>query len=391
MNDSIVARLALVLSGLSVLAPSGDAAAQSKTLPSKPVALAAASAQIPEYYEVGGALTLDQVFKLPEATKIMGPDCKLTTVGELKKIAALHQQVKNPPKAVTGGTGKSSFGPGVARLREASSLVAAVSGEAQASRPATTGPGRPLHTIMKTPGIATVNGKSSGFRVTPGAYLTINGDAFGDTMGQANLIGNFPGGAAALRVVDWKAESVYALLPAGLTGVVDQNVSLQLVTSAGKTYRHDGGSFVATRAPQTETTNIPRFLKFTSGPTWNWTMDASGAVNRVATGEHINCAAVGADTLTLVDLPKGFVVTEVDANWTGRTDSGDGDMNGDGGSRTYAPGYGFGDWTGNSVPVRWGVWRNHTSPYGAISGGDMCLSTYQISLIVVGPAGVSPF
>jgi hypothetical protein len=236
-----------------------------------------------------------------------------------------------------------------------------------------------------------VNGKTTGFVVTPGAYLTVAGVDLGDTMGQVNLIGNFPGGAAALRVVEWKAGSVYALLPGGLRGAPDQTVTLQLVTAAQKTYRKDGGNFVATREDTTATTNIPRFLKFQSSPGWGGGMDESGKVYRGSSGDGgINCPSPGSDTVTLLDPGKGFVVTGLNGGW-GRMDSGDGADGGGDGSRTYTPGYGFGDWNGNSIAIRWGVWRSHTSPTLQVAAFDQCLSSYTISVTLSGPAGVSPF
>ena len=212
-------------------------------------------------------------------------------------------------------------------------------------------------------------------------------------MGTVNLIGTFPGGAAQLRIVDWKTETISALLPTGLTGVLDQTVSLQVITAARRTFTHPGGSFVATRADTTITTNIPRLLKFQSGAGWGATMDANGNVNRAGYGEHIDCKAAGADTLTMIDLGKGFVVTGLNADWTGRTDSGNGDRDGNEGTRTYSPGYGFGDWNGNSIQIRWGVWREHSTNMGIIGGAseDVCSSSYTISVNLNGPAGVSPF
>lgn len=348
----------------------------------------ALAAQAAEYYEVGVPITLDQALKKPDSTKVMGPDCKLTTVGELRKLHAAKSNPTGKPKAITGGTGKTSYGPGSAKARESAGLLNSVSGEAQGSRSVLGA--RIIGAVNKTPGIAAVNGKATGFVLTPGAYLTVGGVDLGDTMGQLNIVGNFPGGALAPRIVDWKNNSVYALLPDGIKGVLDQPVTVQVVTAARKTHRHEGGRFHATREDVTVTTNIPRFLKFQSGPSWGATMDANGQVFRFDTGESINCKAAGADTLTIIDPGKGFVVTGLSADWSGRTDSGDGDANGFDGSRTYSPGYGFGEWSGNSIQVKWGVWRSHESSNGALKSSDECDSIYKISVTLSGPAGVTP-
>ncbi len=296
------------------------------------------------------------------------------------------------PRPITGGTGKVSYGPGTAKARESAALLSSINGEAQGSH-TTIGTAR-SNPLTRAAGIETVNGKVKGFVVTPGAHLAISGYELGDGMGQANLIGTFtPSGVAPLTIVDWKTGSIDVLLPTGLTGVLDQAVTLQVITAARRTYTHAGGGFVATRADTTVTTNIPHFMKFQSGPSWSATMDPNGNVNRSDDGERIDCRATGADTLTMIDPGKGFVVTGLNANWTGRTDSGQGDSNGDEGGRTFSPGYGFGDWNGASIPVRWGVWREHSSTQGIYGGmsADSCKSSYQITVNLNGPVGVSPF
>jgi hypothetical protein len=245
-------------------------------------------------------------------------------------------------------------------------------------------------TAAPTDGIGAVNGKSHGFVVSPGGYLTILGHGFGDTVGQANVIGQFPGGSEALRVVDWRADEVYTLLPPGLRGVVDQPVAIQLITRAGKTYRIDRGQFVAAREDITLTTQITRVVRFQSAPNWTATLSDDGRVGRWAGAESMNCANPGTDILTTVDPGRGFVVTGLTARW-GRSDSGNGDMDGDDGSRTFFPGYGFGAWQGDSISASWGVWRSHTSPYFMLSAYDLCESDYQIAVILTGPAGVAPF
>jgi hypothetical protein len=295
------------------------------------------------------------------------------------------------PRPITGGTVKVSYGPGAAKAHESAALLSSINGESQASR---TVPGNVrFNPVTRTPGIGLVNGHGGGFKVTPGAYLTIAGFEFGDAKGQVNLIGNFPpSGVAALTIVDWKAGSIYALLPTGLRGVLDQTVILQIVTAAGRTYRHDGGSFVATREDTTVTTNIRRFVKFQSGPTWSAELDESGSLDRRTGGDNINCPAVGSDTLTMLDPGKGFLVTGFNMNWNGRTDSGDGDQNGFDGSRTFTPGYSLGDWNGPSIPIRWGVSRSHTSAVVTQTPAyDFCSSSYAITVNLQGPAGVSPF
>ncbi len=296
------------------------------------------------------------------------------------------------PTVTTGGTAKVIYPPGAAKARETASIRASINAGAVSTH---TSPGTVrLNPLNRAPGIEGVNGQAGAFTVTPGSHLTISGWEMGDTLGQVNLIGTFPGGAAPLTVVNWTAGTITANLPNGpnVRGVLDQAVTLQVVTGARRTYVH-AGNFLAAREEITVTTNIPRFVRLQAGGTWGdyVGMAPSGAVWREELGRSITCKATGADTLTVLDPGRGFVVTSLAASW-GRTDAGDGDQGGRDGSRTYTPGYDFGEWRGASIPVRWGVWRSHSSPTASgMPPDDVCLSWYQISVTVSGPAGVSPF
>jgi hypothetical protein len=355
-------------------------------------------------------LTLAQVLAHPDATQVILSDGRTTTVGELRRRAEDRNRaiatVRSGHFPLSGGRAASRSALGVSRARQVMDATVhentlAVSlrtrpMEEATRAPAGTGAVAQSHLqpnragLVPTEGIGAVNGKSHGFVVSPGGYLTIAGHGFGDAIGQANVIGQFPNGAEALRVVEWRADEVYALLPPGLRGVLDQPVSIQLVTRVGKTYRIDHGEFVATREDITLTSQITRIVRFQSGSSWPARLEDDGSVTRGASADSMTCASPGTDILTTVDPGRGFVVTGLTALW-GRTDSGDHDADGYDGSRTFFPGYGFGSWQGDSIGVSWGVWRSHTSPDFLLSSFDMCESNYQVAVVLTGPAGVSPF
>jgi hypothetical protein len=250
------------------------------------------------------------------------------------------------------------------------------------------------------PGISDVNRKTAGFILAPGGYLTIDGYDFGDGMGQVNVIGGgLPSGALALRVVDWHTGQIYAFLPGPLRGLLDQDVALQVVTRDGKTYRLNGGKFVATREEVTITNGIGRLVRVYGAPpiVGMGVGSEDGHVFRETVGKNIACFQPGQDVLAMVDPGRGFVVVGLSFRW-GRTDSGDRDGTGSAGNRMFFPGYSFGDWytafpLGDCIKVKWGVWRSHHSPsvFGD-SAQDWCQSSYQVSSVTLsGPAGVAPF
>lgn len=163
---------------------------------------------------------------------------------------------------------------------------------------------------------------------------------------------------------------------------------------------NDRGRFYATREEITLGTSLGRAIDLQADGGWAATLADNGRVDRVLNSDvDTRCASPGRDVLYFRPLPNGFVLTGV-SWWTGRTDSGDGDMNGAGGSRVFTPGYSFGEWGSYSrggvvspnLPVFWGVFRSHSSrqvAFGDIL--DHCESSYQVELTVSGPAGLRPF
>jgi hypothetical protein len=185
-------------------------------------------------------------------------------------------------------------------------------------------------------------------------------------------------------------------------------------------FRLKNGRFVAERAEVTVIPfdSDPYFPSWALGGDWSAAVGSSitydratGMRVRLQDGESITCKPAGADVLTWRRNGwNGFVLVALTAQW-GPTDSGDKDANGYAGSRTFFPGYGFGEWNGDSIPVRWGVWRSHTSPansvgapasaeavfqpslgvYASSPSYDVCRSQYAIQAIVSGPRGVPPY
>lgn len=335
------------------------------------------------------SVTLQQALAKPDTTKVVLAG-KETTVGELRKRAKAREVLatSKPPIVKSGAAIKGPLRNGSA---EANSLVALARQESSAALAQRTTKGSHAARVVPSVGIDTVNGKERGFVVSPGGNVTIMGGQFGDTIGQVNVIGQFPGGAAPLRVVDWRAGEIHALFPPGLRGALDHQVTLQVITSGQKTFRLDGGKFIAAREDVVVTTGLLRMVQFYSAGSWSAQMDENGVVNRAYSGEHTDCLAPAKDGLKITDPGRGFFVTGVSLLWTGRTDSGDGSSMGDDGNRIYYPGYGFTEWYHDEIGVKWGVWRSHQSPYFLLPAFNQCQSSYQLAVILSGPAGVAPF
>jgi hypothetical protein len=364
----------------------------------------------------GLTLTLEQVLKKPDATVVISADGKQSTsVGEIRRRFNSRQRAiaaNETGKPLTGGFARTRLPQGVktVSLLQQSIMQEAALAQSVRSKQVTDKAfytaqeaNRSRALITPQPGIGSVNDKIRGYIVSPRNYLTIKGREFGDTVGKVNVVGSyFPTGASALRVVNWRTDEIYVLVPSEIRGVLDHEVNIQVITRANKTYRLDGGKFIAAREEIAVRTNIPRIIQFESSGGWKASMTNEGFVGRSSAGESINCPSPGMDRLRGPDrytdpraiFPgKGFVIVGLNASW-GRTDSGNGDGRGNDGSRTFFPGYGFSEWYGKDqeiIDVKWGVWRSHESPVMFIQGYDLCSSSYQIEVVLSGPAGVAPF
>ena len=254
------------------------------------------------------------------------------------------------------------------------------------------------------PGIHTVNGKEQGINLTPGAYLTVNGYGFGDTVGSLALLTSVAQSRIELQIVDWHDNEVYALFPPGLRGLPDQSAKVQLTTRPGKIYLFDGAQFYGTREEVLVEKSLARVFRLEAGQSWpEAALEDNGAVLRLdgSYAAGFDCKAPGTDRVVFLPLPKGFEVTGV-VFWHGRTDTGDGDDHGHAGSRAFFPDYSLGDWREEGAPidrfsskphsvlhVSWGVWRSHTSPTAFDQHpSDVCQSYYRLAVSVMGPAGV---
>jgi hypothetical protein len=334
-------------------------------------------------------LTMQQALAKPDATELVHPDGRRTTVGELRKRVKARELLRTTkPKALlTGGSLKTAYLRGATQSKGVVEVAQRDSAAALALRTPKNEHAKARHPIV---GIENVNGKGRGFVLSPGGNVTIIGGQLGDTIGQVNAIGQFAGGAAPLRVVDWRADEIQALFPPGLRGVLDHDVTLQVITSAGKTFRLDGGKFVAAREDIVATTNILRMVRFQSAPNWPAQLRDDGWVSRNEWGDSFSCRAPSTDRITVVDPGRGFYITNLQLSW-GRSDTGDGSSHGDAGGRYFQPGYGVGGWDGDSIDIHWGVWKDHESPDFLLSGSDDCQSDYGLAVVLTGPAGVSPF
>lgn len=385
--------------------------------PIPPAAKQPAQVNRPERIRVTRGLTLEQLLAKPDATVVISADGKQNaTVGALRRRFEERQRAIaaiQAGKPLTGGSAKVRFPRGVSSanlLRQSvvqeTTLTDSVRSE-QVARKAFSNVQQGMvskELITPQPGISSVNNKIRGYIVSPRSYLTIKGRDFGGTLGNVNVVGSyFPTGGTALRVVTWRTDEIYVLVPPEIRGVVDHPVSIQVITSAGQTFRFDDGKFVAGREEIVVRTNIPQMISFESSPRWPGTMGNDGSVNRFKRGESIDCPAPGKDRLRGPDRNaysrsilsgRGFILVGLNASW-GRSDSGNGDGWGFPGNHSFSPGYGFSNWYGQDqeiIDVSWGVWRSHMSPILITeSGSDFCSSSYQIEAVLSGPAGVPPF
>jgi hypothetical protein len=336
-------------------------------------------------------MTLQQVLGNPDAAKVRLLDGKTTTVGDLRRDALARAKREADLKSgQLAPTDKQSVRMAKSRAGLLARLGAAQAGEAWSRT------GRAVtaqQTSAFDEGVHTAKGPRGDRTISPGETLRITGFALGQTMGQVNLFGCFPSTSLALAVLGWRDTEIQAVVPKDVRGVPDCAVSVQVVTRAGRTHRLDGGWFLAAREEITVTDHLTRLARIRPAASWTAALNDDGRVSRVTVGEVSACPGVGSDVLTATDPGRGFVITKIFLQKIGRTDSGDGCGTYEDcpGSRVFTPGYELGDWQGDDIPIRWGLWRSHESPYLGMRGLDQCVSFYQVGFNLSGPAGVSPF
>ncbi|MBU6433751.1 MAG: hypothetical protein KJS98_10595 [Nitrospirae bacterium] len=268
-----------------------------------------------------------------------------------------------------------------------------------------------LHPVPGTLGVLSVNGKKSGFLLSPGNVVVVRGVGFGTITGRL-LMHGLPAGNIDLSISDWRDDEIVALVPATLRGVPDGAVGVVVIK--GEQQAHlDGGTFYAARQDYVVIgSNVQRFHKIQFAPldprygsipredVWK---DDSGRdevlVNRFYAWDgdssrlDLPCWSPGTDYLTTIDPGHGFVVTSLYFKWIGDTSSSnDHDRYGNAGNHWFAGSYSLGDWNGDTLPINWGVSHSHGSGVLFSPGYDDCITQYQIySITVTGPAGFSTF
>lgn len=121
-------------------------------------------------------------------------------------------------------------------------------------------------------------------------------------------------------------------------------------------------------------------------------MNADGQISRMVRWQNQDCSQrVGTDRVKF-KLAAGWQASAIGMQH-GRTDAGDRDEEGKPGSRAFFPAYAFSNWFPDDVvEIDWGIWRSRNAALGGGTFlGDSCYSDYQLSVGLVGPAGVSPF
>jgi hypothetical protein len=265
-------------------------------------------------------------------------------------------------------------------------------------------------------GIYAVNGRTKNIQLTPGGKVVITGLGLGAAESVRLVGGALEQRPVLIRMVSRTPTRIDAGIPSATRGSPDEaKASLEVRVNGGATYRFDGMSFIAAREEITTTdaVTIKAFARVDYDHRWDAIVRDFPTVLRATSGYSIDCKSPGTDILVF-NRRNGFEVVSATMA-SGRTDSGDGDENGDAGSRVFTPGYSFGDWNGDSLGVNWGVFRSHTSgkfhvdagviapgdnstglpiPWadaGTGPGDDRCSSIYTItSLTLSGPAGLTP-
>ena len=259
-------------------------------------------------------------------------------------------------------------------------------------------------------GIGAVNGHSNP-QFTPGGLYTLTGKGFGDAVGSVDLIGtHLPGGRLALPVTQWQDGKVQVQFPEPVSGAPDGPVTLRLTTHAGALLTKPV-QFYASRQQLTLTgadLDVSQLFDITLGnqTDWNETTTVSDHIVRTKSGNNINCPSIGQDSLR-TRFPAGWMLAEVTVStWLPTQGNSNKDFFGNDGDTVVSGSYtitqvpaGF---TNQLFNANWGVLRSHSTKGFRLvsqftgndfgwSGNDGCVSAYNLSVTLVGPAGLRPY
>jgi hypothetical protein len=254
--------------------------------------------------------------------------------------------------------------------------------------------------------ISTINGKPSGVVFTPDPQYdlyTIKGCNFGDTQGEAHLYGPFASGQVKMQIEFWSDSQIVAKVDPQISGELDQdNVTLVISPSGKPQIQKPGCKFYAAREShllqripqsainfQTVTDSAGGSISF-AGKTLQLEVPAKGDLYAGFAGMSIgvfrsdpNVFPGGQDYYDFSKMAPGFVADNMQfQSYTMGNDNCD----------TYLVGGNWdAEWDGDNIRVSWQQQHCHTSPYVFVSGMDLSVSEYALSVWVTGPRGVDPW
>jgi hypothetical protein len=214
--------------------------------------------------------------------------------------------------------------------------------------------------------------------LTPGGMIVLGGSCLGASQGELRMYGEFPNGMVQLQIQMWADGGVAAVVPADLTGVLDQKATLRIVRSDGQSSNPRDFDFIATRQTQTVPAELVRFTTCADF--------ANDCVNQSAyhvsyTGDDYTAGVMGGTDIWVAAVGNGWMLQAlniVDA-FGGVTASG------------------FDQGPGNAAQIAFawgGTQLSSTTSHGffdLIGETEYTyLASYSFSITAVGPAGVSP-
>jgi len=119
--------------------------------------------------------------------------------------------------------------------------------EAQDSAPAPTTGMTMLVAPAPAPAAATPALSGMLGQLKPGSAVILFGSNFGTLEGEVRMYGTFPNGFIKLSVDSWGNGGIGVFVPADIKGVLDQQVTLKIVTKAGASSNYKTAPFTAAR------------------------------------------------------------------------------------------------------------------------------------------------
>jgi hypothetical protein len=208
--------------------------------------------------------------------------------------------------------------------------------------------------------------------------IVLGGSCFGAAQGELRMYGEFPNGMVRLQIQLWADGGAAALVPADLTGVMDQKATLRLVRPDGQESNPREMEFTAARETQAVPAQLVRCSACADFPN---DCVSQSAYHISYNGDNGNAGTMGGADIWVAAVGNGWTLQALNVvdSFGGVTTSG----------------FDQGPSNAAQIVFQWGASELSVSTshgfFDLIGETEYTyLASYSFSIAAVGPAGVSP-